>query len=413
MESERLADAPDIELRILAVPRVQPVLAEILFPPATFIQQAKEYVCKELQELPIQVPGRAWCWLEDDDRLVWHFSEAPAEATVVTLEPGVCEWVVASADAWYTCRLEFDKKLGWGRSQAETWLAGRLPWNDLKRTACLRVPYRMHGHLATMVGDLLFERAYVVHPAARNGLVPPVMEFVAVPPLPTDERRRGHSPSPAAPSALHRTPGLPREGAGLELDLTAPRHVDRLPTELRPDLPRRGFVNYLEAVAVVRRLEQLVRDPSVVSLARGAQPAVAVLALYAGQAELIRRLVKRSAVLTQANLPVLVDLPHAFRHRETPIVLVSLTRSHNHRPASLGEEAGSLRTALTRARSKLILFGDPGTLVRRSQWQGALDHLDDSAAARERSLVSSLLGYLQGQGRYTAAFHLVAEGGGS
>ena len=39
----------------------------------------------------------------------------------------------------------------------------------------------------------------------------------------------------------------PREGAGLELDLSASRHADRLPVGLRPGLPARGFVNYLEA----------------------------------------------------------------------------------------------------------------------------------------------------------------------
>jgi hypothetical protein len=204
---------------------------------------------------------------------------------------------------------------------------------------------------------------------------------------------------------------LPREGAGLELDLTAPRHVDRLPSELRPDLPRRGFVNYLEAVAVVRKLEQLVRDPSVCSPGGNGKPGIAVLALYAGQVELIRRLIKRSALLSQASIPVVVDLPQSFRHRECPVVLVSLTRSHDHCAVSLGEDRGAVPIAFTRAQNRLIVFGDPGTLVRRSHWQGPLDHLDDAAAARERSMVHALLGYLQGQGKHAGAFHFVAEGG--
>jgi hypothetical protein len=47
--------------------------------------------------------------------------------------------------------------------------------------------------------------------------------------------------------------------------------------------------------------------------------------------------------------------------------------------------------ALTRAADRLLVFGDPGTLSRRAQWGGPLDHLDEAAAARERGLVGRLL----------------------
>jgi len=87
-------------------------------------------------------------------------------------------------------------------------------------------------------------------------------------------------------------------------------------------------------------------------------------------------------------------------------MLVSLTRSHTHRAVTFGDSPQTLALALTRARDRLLLFGDPGTLVRRSQWLGRLDHLDEAAAARERELIAQLVRYLQGHGPHPRAFHL-------
>ena len=49
-------------------------------------------------------------------------------------------------------------------------------------------------------------------------------------------------------------------------DLSAPRHADRLPVGLRQGLPARGFVNYLEAQALVRRLETWVSREAVAAI---------------------------------------------------------------------------------------------------------------------------------------------------
>jgi superfamily I DNA and/or RNA helicase len=196
----------------------------------------------------------------------------------------------------------------------------------------------------------------------------------------------------------------------LELDLSDSRHRDRLPPELRANLPGEGFVNLLEAQAVVRHLEALVADPSVRGVGGETVPTLGVMALYPAQALLIRRLLQSSATLAASNLDVKVDVPAAFREQECWIGLVSLTRSHTHRAVSFGEGPPALVLALTRARARLVLFGDPGTLARRSQWDSPLDHLDEAASARERHIVSQLVDYLHGRGPHPEAFHL-CEGG--
>jgi hypothetical protein len=423
LESERVADFPDIELRILVLPRMQPLLVQVVFPSAMSIAQAKAYIFKELQELPVQATGHSFRWLDRPDQIALAMG-APAETeeVPVQLEVGVREIIAKKVAAnhaespaqlpWQTLRLEFDHEAGWSRERAEEWVRRYLGIRDLGRTICLDVPYRMQPRLAACLSEMLFDGAYVI----TNGAEPRHMtrsaaiqnndacgrvELVTVPPLAAgapsvrgspDGVRKQSNGRRAAVSP--RRPALPG-GAGLELDLAAPSQVGRLPSELRAELPARGLVNYLEAQAVVHALENVVTRRSLPEPTE-AVPAVAVLALYPAQASLIRCLMRRSAVLAGRDIPVEVDVPGAFRHREAPIVLVSLTRSHTHRAVSFGEDPGALPLALTRARAQLILFGDPGTLGRRSQWEGPLDHLDALEAERERRLIAAILRHRHG-----------------
>ena len=119
------------------------------------------------------------------------------------------------------------------------------------------------------------------------------------------------------------------------------------------------------------------------------------MALYPAQAELITRLLQRVPALLASSVTVEIGPPSAFRHRECLTALISLTRSHTHRAVPYGDGPLALTLALTRAAERVILFGDPGTLARRTQWQGALDHLDETAAERERTLAARLVGVIQ------------------
>jgi hypothetical protein len=57
--------------RILTLPRTAPALAELLFPPTMSISKAKEYIYRELQELPVQAQGRGFVReLEREKQLV-------------------------------------------------------------------------------------------------------------------------------------------------------------------------------------------------------------------------------------------------------------------------------------------------------------------------------------------------------
>jgi hypothetical protein len=376
LETERVADHPDIELRILTPPRGQPVLAAIVFPPSMTLEQAKQYIFQELEELAVQPTAGSLCWVEEPERLVLRLAEQElAHERSVLLSAGVCETLGPVDNDGHggqavpqTCCLEFDRTAGWHRPRAEAWIEQYLGLRDLGRTIRLRTLHRMRPDLGAFLTHCLSSRPAGAAPVdnRRNGQGAAV-EFVAVPPS-RGERDRN------------------RGGAGLEIDLSDARHRDRLPSELRPHLTARGLVNYLEAQAVVRALVTLNQLASDVQ-------SVAVLALYPAQAELIRLLIRQTPELASPRFTLVIDVPAALRQREVDVVLVSLTRSHSHRAVAFGDGPQALRLAFSRACRRLVFFGDPGTLQRRNQWDGPLDHLSEAAAAHERDLLRHLLRY--------------------
>jgi hypothetical protein len=405
LESERVADSPEIELRILVQPGRSPTLAEVVFPPSMSIGQAKRYIFHELAELPIQALGHAYRWREEDDRLVVQLSDLPATAAVpVSLAEGVHETVCLAhpegngESRWSatapTCCLEFDRRLGWDRTKAQEWLRRHLGIRDLGRTVQLDVPYRMDPKLALLLSGMYPPPSYCVtqlRTAAGMGAAPPV-QLVAVENDRSEPRRRGPLDGRDGRVPVSARPHAAR-GAGLELDLADPRHRERLPGPLRNSLPERGLVNYSEAQIMVSFLEGLVRSNGADNPLDGG---IAVTALYPAQVALIRSLVDQSPLLASRKQSIQIGDPAAFRQREFAIVLVGLTRSHYHRAVSYGEGPEQLLLTMTRARRRLIVFGDPGTLARRAEWDDVVDHLDETAAARERYLAQQLLRWLPG-----------------
>ena len=300
----------------------------------------------------------------------------------VPLGEGVWERV-ADDITCATCCIEFERRHGWSLARAEAWALQHLGMRDWGRTVRLVTLHRMQPPLAAFVSDVLF-RGDCARQPSLPGLVGGAVAFVPVP---------SQAPALRSGQSDHATRVPPiRGGAGLETDLADVPHADRLPGDLRSRLPAHGYVNYLEALAVVQALER-----SAVHNNGHPAPTLAVLALYPAQAELIRLLMARSPDLA-GRTAVRVEVPGALAEQDCDTVFVSLTRSHAHRPVAFGEEPTSLGLALTRARRRLVLFGDVGTLMRRSQWTGPLDHLDEAAANRERDIVAHLLEYAHAPG---------------
>ena len=117
------------------------------------------------------------------------------------------------------------------------------------------------------------------------------------------------------------------------------------------------------------------------------------------------KLLEREAIAVPKLIRLTADFAGDFRHRECDVAILSLTRSHERRAVTFGDDPAFLRLALTRARQRIVFVGDPGTLCRRSQWEGPLDHLDEAQALREKTWVAALVKNLQGGGAATILLH--------
>ncbi|HLW67398.1 MAG TPA: AAA domain-containing protein [Gemmataceae bacterium] len=393
LEVEPVADSPEIELHILCPEQAEPKLAEVTFPAAFSLEHAKLFLFRELQEVP--VPARLPRWEETGNqiRLIWSEETAGRK---VEYAPGVVEHFSDRVPG-RTIAISFNCAAGWDRARAEQWLQRHTRRMDTGRAVTLHRWHRPTPALAGLLAEFgIVESPVGIRPEQKNLAT---VEFIPVPGFNSDnaQRRRGEHIHNCQPRRLP----VMRGGAGLELDLADPKHRDRLPPELRSTLPPRGYVNLAEAQAILRLLDDKLED-----WARNAEGLhIAILALYRAQAELLRHMLRSEAITVPESIRLTVEFAGDFHQQECDLAILSLTRSHERRAVTFGDDPALLRLAVTRSRQRILFVGDPGTLSRRSQWEGPLDHLDEALAQREKTWVTALVKNLQGGGPAAILLH--------
>jgi hypothetical protein len=350
LECEPVADSPEIELRLYTPPDGEPTLAEVAFPSTTSPNAAREFLLRELGEVTCQPHARTARWRATDAGPVLQFASPTSPTAFAEIGTGVRE-ELAGLD---TVAILFDS--AWSMEQARAWADEHLGHRDPGRSVTLARPYRACPGLALWL-NRAFSAGFTI-PQAEPGRH---VEFLAVPDV--DHRRRQESNG--RPSRVG--------GAGYEIDLGDPRHRAAIPAGFI-DLPTRGFINLQEAQALARFLEA------------SAPANTAVTSPFPEQVETLRRVFSRSSRLAGIRI---LEPGEAVGH-ECDMLAVSLTRSHVSRAVTFGESPGVLASLLTCARKKVLFAGDPGTLSRRLQWEGPVDHLDAADAARERNWVAAL-----------------------
>ena len=353
LEKETVADRAEIELRILNPRSGEPILAEVLFPPSMRLAEAKEYLFREMGEIPCISRIRSARWVLNPDGIIFRLNsipDMPMPSRSVDLGPGIA----MLADDASPClsqseiALRFGVEGGWDRARAEAWVHQHLLMRDSGRACRLETNHRQSPALAAWLNEAAFSGCRY----AVDGATESAVQFEPVP---------------------RRTPagGQRRGGAGFEIDLGDPRQRELLPTDLASRLPARGCVNLPEAQAISEFLQRS---------SFGA--AAAVTAAYPAQTALLRLICAKGVRIVE---------PSMLGDMECDVLILGLTRSHVSRAVTYGDDPAEVPLALTRPSSRLIVFGDPGTLARRAQWEGAVDHLDDVAGERERRWVNALL----------------------
>lgn len=352
IERENVADRPDIELRIWNRRDSQPLLAEVLFPDSMGVEEATEYLFRELGEIHSHSLFKTGHWESDTESLIFRLGprrDSTLRALTTVLADGVSlQWGAGSEIGFV-----FGTTMGWNHAKAKDWIERNVRHRDSGRACRLERNYRNVPALAEWLNVAVFAE---VNKAA--GPDPKcAIEFISVP---------------------HHVPnrGRNRGGSGIEIDLGDSAHRAQLPPELAVALPSDGYVNLPEARAVADLLQRLPTNRR-----------IAVISPYFSQTELLRRFCPES-VITSAEL---------LNQTECDVLVISLTRSHVARAVTYGNDPQILLRSFLRARCRIVFVGDPGTLARRSRWEGAIDHLDEADGESERRWVSALLPYIPQQ----------------
>src|SRR5262249_6833648 len=74
LQREPVFDRPEIGLRIVPPPRLDPCVVEVAFPASMPLEEARAYIFGELDELAVEPAGLAATWCEDDAAVSLLFS---------------------------------------------------------------------------------------------------------------------------------------------------------------------------------------------------------------------------------------------------------------------------------------------------------------------------------------------------
>ncbi|MBB6272049.1 superfamily I DNA and/or RNA helicase [Pedobacter cryoconitis] len=143
-----------------------------------------------------------------------------------------------------------------------------------------------------------------------------------------------------------------------------------------------------EGVFLIKHLTQLVDKVKVSGVALADFPTIAVISPYKQQVYLLKDLLLNSPELEVYKDKISVNTIDSFQGQERDIVYIGLTRSNSDGVIGFLADVRRMNVAITRAKKKLVVIGDSGTLAR-------FDFYGD------------FIGYAEGCGGYKSAWEFV------
>jgi CheY-like chemotaxis protein len=126
-----------------------------------------------------------------------------------------------------------------------------------------------------------------------------------------------------------------------------------------------GLTNPEEAAFLIKHATQLVSELSGRFEKDATEfPTVAIISPYRNQVHLLQELLLHSAVLRRYAHKITVNTIDSFQGQERDIVYIGMTRSNADSKIGFLSDIRRMNVAMTRARKKLVVIGDSGTLSR-------------------------------------------------
>lgn len=124
--------------------------------------------------------------------------------------------------------------------------------------------------------------------------------------------------------------------------------------------------NKEEAKLLVRHLEQYVELLNVNKV--DFPLSIGVISPYKAQIEFLKSLISESNLAKVEEVFISVNTIDSFQGQEKDVIYLSLVRSNEEGTIGFLSDERRMNVALTRAKSKLIVFGDSGTIAAKNQF---------------------------------------------
>ncbi len=133
-----------------------------------------------------------------------------------------------------------------------------------------------------------------------------------------------------------------------------------------------GICNPEEASFLLNHLEKYLLEIA----PHATLPSVAVISPYRHQVELLKELINSYSFFTENKNRISVNTIDSFQGQERDIVYISLTRSNPDNVIGFLSEVRRMNVAMTRARKKLVMFGDSATLSKFNFYADLISYAD-------------------------------------
>jgi len=104
-------------------------------------------------------------------------------------------------------------------------------------------------------------------------------------------------------------------------------------------------------------------------------PKIGIIAPYRQQSHILKELIYADDYLQSFHSFLQIHTIDSFQGQEKDIIYISLTRSNSNQQIGFLSDIRRMNVAMTRAKKKLILIGDSGTVGQHDFYKGMLDYV--------------------------------------
>lgn len=173
----------------------------------------------------------------------------------------------------------------------------------------------------------------------------------------------------AAPEIAHRTV-LPLEYPLVWMDTSA------LGFEEEENSYTQSRLNTAEARLLVQTLCRYVQRAGTDRLLE-ARTDFGIISPYKSQVHLLRRLVRASGLLKPLRKFISIDTVDGFQGQERDVIFISMVRGNDEGRIGFLNDLRRMNVAITRARMKLVVFGDAATLSHTEFYRRLVAHVTE------------------------------------